>query len=74
MSKPKLGSMTMSEDFREYGNVGNAQHAANGGDDRKEVDIVYLWHVHIGGHLETPTYGNRQKGTTCVRRATQMNG
>lgn len=52
MSNPKLGSLTMSKGSKESGSTGNSQHAANRGDDGKEVDIVYLWHMHIGGDSE----------------------
>ena len=26
----------------------DSQHAAHGGDDGEEIDIVKLWHMHVG--------------------------
>ena len=30
------------------GNGADSQHAADGGDGGEEVDIVELWHMHVG--------------------------
>lgn len=64
ISKPKLASM--SYHFIESGSRGNIQHAADCGDGCEEIDIVYLWHMHFGGHSEK--YGNRQKRANSTRR------
>ena len=50
ISKPKLSGM--SKALLEGTRMTNSQHATYRGDDGQEVDIVDLWHMHVGQDRE----------------------